>query len=69
MCMCMCYTDAKTLREIESVDDFKRAWFEGRISVKWRNPLANLVQGFVLFVAHNPGTTAAAGAAGFSVFS
>ena len=63
------YTDAKTLREIESVDDFKRAWFEGRISIKWRNPLANLIQGLVLFVVHNPGTTTAAGAAGFSVFS
>ena len=46
------YTDAKTLREIESVDDFKRAWFEGRISIKWRNPLANLIQGLVLFVVH-----------------
>ena len=46
------YTDAKTLREIESVDDLKRVWFEERISVKWRNPLANLIQGFVLFVAH-----------------
>jgi hypothetical protein len=63
------YTDAKTLREIESVDDFKRAWFEERISTKWRNPLANLIQGLVLFVAHNPETTAATGVAGFSVFS
>ena len=63
------YTDAKTLREIEGVEDFKRAWFEERISIKWRNSLVNIIQGLIFFVAHNPETTAAIGVTGFLIFS
>ena len=64
------HTDAKTIREIKNLDDFKKAWFEERISIKWRKQnLANMIQKLLLFVKHNPETTAATGLAGVSVYS
>ena len=63
------FTTMATLRSIKNVEDFKEAWLEGKIKVGWRNPIVELVLEVVLFVANNPETTAAAGAAGIPIFS
>lgn len=63
------FTTMATLRSIKNVEDFKEAWLEGKIKVEWRNPIVELVLEVVLFVANNPETTAAAGAAGIPIFS
>jgi len=63
------FTNMITLVNIKNIEDFKEAWLGGRIKVEWRNAAVDLFQDIVLFVANNPKTTTAVGAAGIPIFS